>query len=151
MTLSEFKTALSGNSSLDFIQTDGNPVPPHFHLTEIGIVNKKFIDCGGTFRSEEKVSLQLWYSVDTEHRLTTEKLEQIVNMGQDKLGLNDQEVIVEYQGETLSIYGLEYKDGAFHLQQTKTDCLAADACGVSDTMIEVGASEASCEPGGGCC
>lgn len=27
---------------------NGNSVPEHFHVTEVGIITKDFIDCGGT-------------------------------------------------------------------------------------------------------
>ncbi len=35
---------------------NGAYVPPHFHLTEVGTMVKKFIDCGGTVREEAKIS-----------------------------------------------------------------------------------------------
>ena len=32
-----------------------------FHITEVGQVNKRFIDCGGTKRDEKLISFQLFY------------------------------------------------------------------------------------------
>jgi len=31
---------------------NGTMVPEHFHVTEVGVVTKHFIDCGGTVRNE---------------------------------------------------------------------------------------------------
>ena len=33
-------------------------VPRHFHLTEVALVSKKFVDCGGTMRDENVISFQ---------------------------------------------------------------------------------------------
>ena len=48
MKLSEFLFALNQVESLDFKTPDGTAVPAHFHITEVGKVEKHFIDCGGT-------------------------------------------------------------------------------------------------------
>lgn len=69
MKLSEFKAALSNLTELNFKLPDGSLVPKHFHITEIGQVSKKFIDCGGTVREENLISMQLWESIDFWHRL----------------------------------------------------------------------------------
>ena len=51
MKLSELKNKLSTVSNLTFVQPNGVFVPRHFHITEIGLVTKHFIDCGGTVRN----------------------------------------------------------------------------------------------------
>ena len=55
MLLSEFLFALNQVDRIEIKTPDGAFVPPHFHITEVGKVEKHFIDCGGT--SEKKVSL----------------------------------------------------------------------------------------------
>ena len=41
----------SDDSSLRFALPSGDLVPDHFHVTEVGRIDKAFIDCGGTRRS----------------------------------------------------------------------------------------------------
>ena len=47
MLLSELSHLLSDLSEIVFIATDGSVVPAHFHITEVGRVDRYFIDCGG--------------------------------------------------------------------------------------------------------
>jgi hypothetical protein len=69
MVLSEFKQHLKTVTEVTFLKPDGNNIPKHFHLTEVGQINKKFIDCGEMVRNENVFSMQLWESVDFWHRL----------------------------------------------------------------------------------
>lgn len=46
MTLAETKALLPTLDALAFKLENGMPVPAHFHLTEIGVVDKRFVDCG---------------------------------------------------------------------------------------------------------
>jgi Family of unknown function (DUF6428) len=82
MKLSEFKLKLKNLNQLIFLLPDGNSVPPHFHITEVAQVIKKFIDCGGVIRHETKVGFQLWEADDTEHRLMPEKLLNIIELAE---------------------------------------------------------------------
>lgn len=153
MKLSEFKKALS-NTPLQFSLEDGSKVPAHFHITEIGALSKKFIDCGGTLRDEEKVNFQLWFSEDVEHRLTTEKLLKIIEIGETKIGLQDEEIEVEYQNSTIGKFNLEKSDFGFILANKETACLASDKCGIPVEKVKKTLSdltENTCKPGGGCC
>jgi len=59
MTLYQFKEQLQQQTTLDFELPNGNLVPNHFHVTEVGKVAKHFIDCGGMIRKEEVVNLHL--------------------------------------------------------------------------------------------
>ena len=69
MTLNELKAALKGLPDLKFILPNGQFIPAHFHITEVGLNTRHFIDCGGTERIEKKVNLQLWVEdADKEHR-----------------------------------------------------------------------------------
>lgn len=157
MLLSEIKTFLAATETLPIHLPDGNLVPTHFHVTEVGEVTKKFIDCGGTLRNESVANFQLWSSVDYNHRLHPGKLVSIIELAQRKLAIGDLEIEVEYQGEDSIVkYGLEVRNGELHLTAKKTACLAQEACGipVPKKMISLAASIAggsSCTPGGGCC
>ena len=128
MTLNEFKAELQGKETIQFMLPNGQLVPSHFHVTEVGLVNKKFIDCGGKMRDESKISLQLWEADDYDHRLHPEKLIHILNLSEDKLNLPNLDVEVEYQGETISRFQLGYNGESFVLQTLFTDCLARETC-----------------------
>jgi hypothetical protein len=124
MKLSAFKSALSKLDSLQFVLPQGKEVPAHVHLTEIGELQKNFIDCGGTIRISRLVSMQLWYAEDTEHRLHPEKLLDIIKASERQLSLPDEEVEIEYQQGTIGKYRVSFQNGTFQLVATQTDCLA---------------------------
>lgn len=151
MVLSEFKQHLKSVTELTFLKPDGIKIPKHFHITEVGQINKKFIDCGGTVRNENVISLQLWESVDFWHRLEPNKLLSIINLSIDKLKIEDREIEIEYQADTIGKYGVEFENGNFILTTKNTACLASDKCGVPslETIKEKAAS--CCTPGSGCC
>ena len=150
MKLSELKNILSGLNSVEFILENGELVPNHFHVTEVGMVEKKFIDCGGTVRNERVVNFQLWTSSDYDHRLSSEKLSGIIGMSEDVLGLSDKEIEVEYQGNTIGKYGLEFDGFRLVLVNKSTDCLAKDNCGVPEVK-SVETVGGCCSPSSGCC
>ena len=108
MNLQEFKNALNGLQSVEFILPKGNFVPAHFHVTEVGVITRHFIDCGGTERVEKKINFQLWVNVDKEHRLNAEKLLNILAMSEQNLKFDNLEIEVEFQDETIGKYGLEF-------------------------------------------
>lgn len=154
MKLSEFKDQLSGLQEIAFELPNGNLVPEHFHVTEVGKITKRFIDCGGTLRDEEKISFQLWEENDYNHRLHPEKLIRIIDLAKDKLGLPDAEIEVEYQGESINKFELGFNGTNFLLLNTQTDCLAREKCGVPAQKPKVKLSElqnSCCTPESGCC
>ncbi len=53
MKLSDVKAELSQLKKITFQLPNGELVPNHFHVTEVGKITKNFIDCGGTLRREE--------------------------------------------------------------------------------------------------
>ena len=57
MKLSAFKKYTTLSENLVFELWNGERVPAHYHLTEIGLVEKNYIDCGGKIRQEKKISL----------------------------------------------------------------------------------------------
>lgn len=157
MKLSEIKSRLAIAETVNFRLPSGAYVPEHFHVTEIGLVTKHFIDCGGTERLEKIVNFQLFDANDYEHRLKPQKLIKIITLSEDKLGIGDLEIEVEYQSETISKYGLHFNGKDFQLVPKHTACLASDACGIPSAKQKVQlsqlqkANESCCTPGGGCC
>lgn len=154
MKLSEVKNALTQIGQVRFKLPSGSYVPEHFHVTEIGGVNKKFIDCGGVVRQEEKINFQLWEANDYDHRLAPDKLIKIIDLSEKILDLGDQEVEVEYQFDTIGRYGLDFDGSNFVLTTTHTDCLAKDNCGIPKEKLplsKLATASSCCTPGGGCC
>ncbi|UKN02556.1 DUF6428 family protein [Paracrocinitomix mangrovi] len=154
MKLSDIKNALAQVETVEFILPNGSKVPAHFHVTEVGKVEKHFIDCGGTTRKEARINFQLWEDVDYDHRLAPQKLINIIELSASTLGLTDEEIEVEYQGETIGKYDLEFKDGSFYLLNTKTDCLAKDKCGIpvaKEEKKKVSLASLGGKAEGGCC
>jgi hypothetical protein len=155
MKISALKQHLSTATSVNFRLPDNSYVPAHFHVTEVGLVNKHFIDCGGTVRKESTASLQLWQAQDYDHRLSAQKLLHILELSNPILGTDDLNIEVEYQQNTIGKFGLEFDGNDFVLVATQTACLASDACGIPEkkklTLSELTTQQACCTPGGGCC
>jgi len=141
MKLSEVKEALMKLESINFFLPNGKKEPSHFHLTEIGNIEKKFMDCGGKIRQEKKVSFQLWTSIDFQHRLKADRFGQIIDLAEDKINLQDAEIEVEYQGDTIEKYGLDFNGQEFVLTTQKTDCLAQENCGIPIQKVKKKLSE----------
>lgn len=150
MKLEEFKIALKSLSTIAFELPNGQLVPSHFHVTEVGKVTKDFIDCGGVLRKENVVNFQLWEADDYDHRLNPSKLLDIITIAENVLNISNNEIEVEYQGETIGKYGLEIKGNNFILTSKLTDCLAKDNCGIPE-IKEKEITPNSCAPGSGCC
>ncbi|MCR8668520.1 DUF6428 family protein [Aestuariibaculum sp. M13] len=155
MKLSEVKSALQNLETIAFQLPNGDLVPSHFHVTEIGRINKTFIDCGGTVRHENIVNFQLWNANDYDHRLHPEKLLHIIELSENTLHIEDSEIEVEYQGDTIGKFGLDFDGTTFLLTNKQTDCLAKDKCGVPAEKPKVKLSDLqpvnTCVPGSGCC
>jgi hypothetical protein len=121
---------------------DKSFVPDHYHITEVGRVDKNFIDCGGTTRSLASCLLQIWVADDKDHRLQTTKLAGIMKVAGAVLRSDDLPVEVEYEHATISQYPLAGVEATpagllFYLGTKHTACLAPEKCGV--------------DGGGGCC
>ena len=157
MKLSDFKKQLSTITDINFVLQNGTVVPKHFHVTEVGQVTKSFIDCGGTVRNEKVVNFQLWEANDFDHRLAPKKLNEIIALSEKILGIEDAEIEVEYQSETIGKYGVEFNGKDFVLTTTQTNCLAQDKCGIPPEKLKVNLSDlqntnqSCCTPGGKCC
>jgi hypothetical protein len=156
MKLSEIKKHLNTAKSVVFQLPNGTMVPEHFHVTEVGQITKHFIDCGGTVRNERTVNFQLWEANDFDHRLAPQKLLSIIELSENKLGIEDAEIEVEYQSDTIGKYGLEFNGEKFLLTPKLTNCLASDSCGIPPEKLKVKMSDLqnqkqSCSPGTKCC
>jgi hypothetical protein len=147
--------------NVEFQLEDGTFVPEHFHVTEVGIITKNFIDCGGTVRNEKVINFQLWNANDFDHRLKPAKLLNIIKLSEEKLSIEDAEIEVEYQHETIGKYDLDFNGKHFVLKNKLSACLASDACGIpidlpakqvekqKIKLSDLGGT--SCKPGSGCC
>lgn len=157
MKLSEIKKHLTTAAAVNFKLQDGTFVPKHFHVTEVGVVTKNFIDCGGNVRKENTANFQLWDADDFKHRLKPQKLLNIIALSEEVLGIEDSEIEVEYQQETIGKYSLDFDGTDFILVAKQTACLANESCGVPEpkqklNLINLTPNDASsCTPGGGCC
>ena len=157
MKLSQIKRYLSGMESDVFKLEDGISVPEHFHVIEAGMVTNKSIDCGGNVRHEDTVTFQLWDADDYEHRVKPQKLLNIIELSEKVLGIEDGEIEVEYQQQTIGKYGLDFIGKIFILTSKQTACLAMDACGIPQQKQKLNLQDLSkdttscCTPGGNCC
>ena len=154
MKVSEMKQALTKLTAISFTLPDGTVLPAHFHVTEVGLVTKHFIDCGGVERRETVANFQLWEAGDYDHRLAPQKFLQILQLSEKILGREDLEIEVEYQQATINKFGLAFDGTNFNLTAKQTACLAQDACGMPGhqpgALPQLQAASC-CTPGGGCC
>lgn len=137
MNVKEFTEVLVQNetAALEFVLPGGLPVPDHFHVTEVGRVDRAFIDCGGTRRATSSCMLQLWTADDVSHRLKPTKLVRVMSLAAPLLQSDDLPVEVEYGKDVASQYSVDHFQSVFGklrfvLVSKRTDCLAMDKCGV---------------------
>jgi hypothetical protein len=147
MTLADFRRALSGQPGLGlrFRLPTGALAPIHLHLTEVARVEKRFIDCGGTVRTQVSARVQLWSADDTDHRVDSAKCLQILDRGKSVVGTEDLPFEVECDLPYLSLFPVvgtvvEGGERIVLLGVSKADCLAPDVC-----------VPQACKPGSGCC
>ena len=152
MNISEMKQTLAGLDAVNFRLPNGDYLPAHFHVTEVGLVSKHFIDCGGVERRETVADFQLWEAGDYDHRLAPQKFLHILTLSEKILGREDLAIEVEYQQVTIGKFGLTFDGTDFLLTPKKTACLAQEACGIPDAAFALPQLQtAGCTPGGGCC
>ncbi|MEM9645924.1 MAG: DUF6428 family protein [Planctomycetota bacterium] len=119
---------------------DGQHLPAHFHITEVGRVTKSFIDCGGISRQSESCVLQTLVADDVDHRLRSGKLAGILRH-RSELGISDDvPVELEVQLETIGTYSLQGvlindDEITLRLSAKRTECLAPELCGVPDPVV----------------
>ena len=123
--------------SLQILLPNGKSVPANFHITEVGRVQKNFIDCGGTKRELVTCLLQVWTANDIDHRLKAGKLSRILKLAESVIGQDDLPVEIEYGAMVASQYKLtdidltQSQEMVLLLDGKLTECLAVDKCGVS--------------------
>ena len=77
---------------------DGDHIPAHFHITEVGHIAKRFIDCGGKLHDKiDTCLLQTYVADDVDHRLNAGTLAKILQLGEPVLPHDDLKVEVEYE------------------------------------------------------
>lgn len=137
MNIKGLRLLLSANpgAKMHFMLPDDSFVPAHYHITEVGRVQKDFIDCGGTVRSLASCLLQIWVANDTDHRLETTKLAKIIEVAGSILDSEDLPVEVEYEDGNTSQYPLSGSEITpsgilFYLGAKHTACLAPEKCGI---------------------
>jgi hypothetical protein len=153
MTLADFKSLLSkfADARLQLRLPDGDAVPMSFHITEVALMDKTFIDCGGTMRREQTCQLQAWVGDDEDHRLAVGKLSGILRKAATFLPDETVPVEIEYEQGLISQYpiaGVELRGDAliFVLEEKHTDCLAKEIC------LPLPAADSGCGCGPkGCC
>lgn len=150
MKLSELKAVLRAHPMVHsrFLLPNGEQIPAHFHITEVGRVAKKFVDCGGTFREGETCVLQTYVADDFEHRLQAGRFADILDLGRPILPGDDLDVEVEWDCCVVSQYpiasGRAIDDRLeFQLAAKHTDCLAKQKCGC-ESDLEVATAPACC-------
>jgi hypothetical protein len=124
---------------------------PHVHVTEVARLDKKFVDCGGTLRTDSNCRLQLYQADDTEHRITAAKFAQILAKGAGVLNSLNLSVEVEAEAPYLSVFPItasriEEKQIVLSLGMRHTACLAEDVCFPANLQ-----DKSACTPGSGCC
>ena len=133
MKLSDLRSSLEQHPGTfpRFVLPDGDFIPAHAHVTEVGHVTKSFIDCGGVTGKSETVLLQTHVGRDTDHRLKSDRFAKILELGQRVLPHDQLEVEVEYDCCVVAQYPVEdVKPAGAHLDivlgKRRTQCLAQE-------------------------
>jgi hypothetical protein len=150
MTLHDLENALEANPELfpRFVLPDGEYIPAHAHVTEVGHVVRNFIDCGGLTGKEEKIVLQTHVGGDTDHRLRSDRFARILQLGNRVIPNADLDVDVEYDCCVVAQYpiGEAAPDGDhlnLILRRSRTQCRARERR-VSETASCCTTSAACC-------
>lgn len=151
MTLVDLRNALETNSKrfLRFVLPDGDYIPAHAHVTEVGHVVRTFIDCGGLTGKEDKLVLQTHVGSDTDHRLRSDRLAKILDLGNRVIPSAERDVDVEYDCCVVAQYLIaEARPEGDHLnlilQRGRTQCRARE-------RRERGTTADCCATSAGCC
>ena len=152
MKLIEFKEILTNNSEKQFLIKLPNEksIPQSFHITEVGLVTKVFIDCGGKVHKNETCQLQVWIGPDVNHRIETGKMLNILKVSQSIVPDDSLDIEIEYEEDVVSQYpvteAIVTNDAVTLVLSLKhTDCLAKELCLPKST------DDSGCCGGGGCC
>ena len=151
MKLDLLKVALNRHPGMfiRFVLPDGDYIPGHAHVTEVGHVVRNFIDCGGQTGQEEKVVLQTHIGRDTEHRLDSDRFAKILQLSERVLPNDRLDVQVEYDCCVVAQYPiaearLEGEHVDLLLSRGRTQCRAIE-------RQESATEEACCGTTAACC
>jgi Family of unknown function (DUF6428) len=150
MTLCDLQDALEANPKRlpRFVLPNGDYIPAHAHVTEVGHVVRNFIDCGGLVGKEEKIVLQTHVGNDTEHRLRSDRFAKILQLGNRVIPSANLDVDVEYDCCVVAQYPIaEATPKGDHLnlflQLARTQCRARERR-EPETAAECCATSAVC-------
>lgn len=145
MKLKEFKDLLEANRDKKFLLQlpDQTQVPLSFHITEVGHMDKKFIDCGGKVHSVQTCQLQVWVGEDIDHRLNAGKLADILKLAKSVVPNDEIDLEIEYEAALISQYPVRnywVSDDAvtLNLATKHTDCLAKEICLIPSSCSKAG-------------
>ena len=150
MTLRKLRTVLETNPELfpRFVLPDGDYIPAHAHVTEVGHVVRHFIDCGGLTGKQERAVLQTHVGNDTDHRLRSDGFAKILELGNRVIPSADLDVYVEYDCCVVAQYPIaEVRPDGEHLdlflRRGRTQCRARERR-ESETAARCCAPSATC-------
>jgi uncharacterized protein DUF6428 len=150
MTLRNLHDALEANPNRlpRFVLPNGDYIPAHAHVTEVGHEIRTFIDCGGLVGKEEKIVLQTHVGNDTEHRLRSDRFAKILQLGSRVIPRADLDVDVEYDCCVVAQYPIaEARPDGQHLnlilRRGRTQCRARERR-ESETAAGCCAASAAC-------
>jgi hypothetical protein len=150
MILHDLQDALEANPKRfpRFVLPNGDYIPAHAHVTEVGHVVRTFIDCGGQTGKEEKVVLQTHVGSDTNHRLRSERFAKILELGNRVIPSADLDVAVEYDCCVVGQYPVaDARPDGEHLnlilRRGQTQCRAQERR-ESETAARCCATSAAC-------
>lgn len=157
MTLKELKQILAKQETIIFVLPNGRLIPEYFHITEMGKLQKHFVDCGNSIRTAEKISFQIWHAQGYDHRLSPEKFLNIIKTSEKLIDNDDLPLEVEYQTDlSISKFGLKLENDIFHLTPIDATCLANDHCGIPTEKMKISLKDlqnktSCCTSESGCC
>ena len=150
MKFHDLQNTLEANPELfpRFVLPNGDYIPAHAHITEVGYVVRNFIDCGGLTGKEEKVVLQTHVGSDTDHRLRSERFAKILQFGNRVIPNADLDVDIEYDCCVVAQYPItEAAPDGDHLnlilRRSRTQCRARERR-ESETAASCCATSAAC-------
>jgi uncharacterized protein DUF6428 len=150
MTLYDLQNALEANPKRfpRFVLPDGDYIGAHAHVTEVGLVVRNFIDCGGLVGKEEKIVLQTHVGNDTDHQLRSDRFAKILQLGSRVIPRADLDVDVEYDCCVVAQYPIaEARPDGQHLnlilRRGRTQCRARERR-ESETAAGCCAASAAC-------
>jgi len=150
MTLHDLQDALKANPKRfpRFVLPNGDYIPAHAHVTEVGHVARSFIDCGGLTGKEEKILLQTHVGDDADHRLRSDRFAKILQLGNRVVPSTNLDVDVEYDCCVVAQYPIaEARPDGQHLnlilRRGRTQCRARERR-ESETAAGCCAASAAC-------